>query len=74
MIDAEDCTDTVMYEDETLNTINHAVLIVGCGHDDASDLDYWIVKNSWSTTWGDQGYFKLKKQNDYTLGGYCGMD
>ena len=35
--------------------INHAVVIVG--YDDAGG--YWIVKNSWGTGWGDQGYFKV---------------
>ena len=39
--------------------IDHAVLLVGWGHDSATDLDYWLVKNSWSTTWGEQGYIKI---------------
>jgi C1A family cysteine protease len=33
----------------------HAVVIVG--YDQAQQ--YWIVKNSWGTTWGDNGYFKI---------------
>ena len=53
VIDASDCTDTVMYEDEELNTINHGVLAVGYGTDQATGLDYVLVKNSWNTTWGD---------------------
>ncbi|XP_029115910.1 cathepsin S-like [Scleropages formosus] len=34
--------------------INHAVLVVGYG-----TLDYWLVKNSWGTGFGDQGYIRM---------------
>ena len=27
--------------------LNHAILVVGFGHDAASGLDYWLIKNSW---------------------------
>ncbi|MED6265182.1 hypothetical protein AMECASPLE_018228 [Ameca splendens] len=37
---------------------NHAVLVVG--YDTTGDLPYWIVQNSWGTTWGDQGYVYIK--------------
>ena len=57
----------VLVDDEYLNTINHGVLIVGYGHDKTTGLEYVLVKNSWNTTWGDHGYFKLKL--DYV----CGM-
>jgi len=39
----------------------HAVKIIGWGHDDASGLDYWLVANSWNTTWGEQGFFRIKQ-------------
>lgn len=33
--------------------INHAVLMVGYGHDDQLNEDYWLVRNSWATQWGE---------------------
>jgi len=36
-------------------------LAVGYDHDEASGLDYWIIKNSWNEHWGDAGYFKMER-------------
>lgn len=35
----------------------HAVKVIGWGVDSASNLPYWIVANSWGTTWGNNGLF-----------------
>nr|XP_055035044.1 cathepsin O [Misgurnus anguillicaudatus] len=37
---------------------NHAVLIIG--YDTTGDVPYWIVRNSWGTSWGDNGYVYIK--------------
>ena len=39
------------------NYFNHAVVIVGWGHHNGTD--YWIVKNSWSEDWGENGFARV---------------
>jgi len=41
------------------NDLNHAVVLVGYGHDDTAKADYFILKNTWNTDWGDKGFMKV---------------
>jgi len=41
-------------------TVNHAVLAVGY------DTDYWLIRNSWGSRWGEEGYIRLTRNFDKT--------
>ena len=40
----------------------HAIEIIGWGVEDCTD--YWLVKNSWSDTWGEDGYVRIARGTD----------
>lgn len=41
--------------------IDHAVVAVGYGEEDG--VGYWIVRNSWTPTWGNDGYINLLRED-----------
>lgn len=51
--------------------LDHGVLIVGYGTEDG--MNYWLVKNSWSDTWGEQGYVKILRSDSTNDAGICGI-
>ena len=41
------------------NPMNHAVLVIGYGSENGED--FWLLKNSYGERWGEDGFFKLKR-------------
>ena len=51
--------------------LDHGVLVVGYGEEDGEK--YWLVKNSWGTSWGDAGYVKIERTDSENTLGTCGI-
>ncbi len=61
----------VLTGDACGTNLDHGVLIVGYGTED--NQDYWLVKNSWSEDWGDEGYIKIGRSDSTNDIGVCGI-
>lgn len=51
--DAQDCRDDG-------NEVNHAVVIVGFG-ETMQGQKYWVLRNTWGTMWGEDGYMRIAR-------------
>ncbi|XP_068084043.1 cathepsin L isoform X3 [Anabrus simplex] len=59
-----------VYHDPTCRSgiydLNHDVLVIGYGTENGTD--FWIIKNSWGETWGENGFLKIS-----TATNSCGL-
>jgi len=52
-------------------TLDHGVTLVGYGTENG--INYWLVKNSWSSNWGLNGYVKIARSDSTNDQGICGI-
>ena len=60
-----------VFSGECGTNLNHAVTAVGYGTDD-DGTPYWLIKNSWGTNWGENGYMKILRDIEAPEG-LCGL-
>jgi len=55
---------------QTNPDLDHAVQLVGYGKDKITGTDFWLIRNSWSPLWGEEGYIRIARQSSP----FCGTD
>ncbi|XP_031253607.1 cysteine proteinase COT44 [Pistacia vera] len=63
--------DSGVFTGECGSALDHGVVVVGYGTENGED--YWLVRNSWGTDWGESGYIKLQRNIVETYTGKCGI-
>lgn len=56
-----------------VNDLDHVVLLVGYGTDAKTGMDYWLLKNSYGSNWGEEGFFRIERKGSSGKPGICGI-
>jgi C1A family cysteine protease len=74
---AVDATQLQYYQSGILSgscstQLNHGILLVSMGTDKSSGMSYYTIKNSWGTSWGENGFGRMQR-NIKQKSGICGI-
>lgn len=50
-----------VFDQCTDNVVSHAVIMMGYGKDTTLKMPYWNLRNSWGSSWGERGFFRLQR-------------
>jgi len=64
-------TSGVLTSSSCGTNLDHGVLTVGYGTE--GGINYWLVKNSWGSSWGESGYVKIARSDSTNDAGICGI-
>lgn len=61
----------ILKQENCGTNLDHAIQVVGYGEENG--LKYWVIRNSWGTSWGDHGYVRLERKDSSSTDGTCGV-